>query len=232
MIRTLARLKAGRTALIAPALALLASAASAMEPVRSDGMPLPQAKPDLALFYPAEPVEISLPVPRPDPQTILPRATRTVAEMYLQQTGTETGKDALYTLKNGEGLGKLLRRAGYEATDVAAAVDAVSGRASLRALPVGLDVRVTPGGFAFTTRNGRDIFAIDDPEEGWVAFSAIRPVERYLSFAQGVINDSIYRAAANSNIPDDALAEYVRIMGFSVDFQREIRSGDAFELLY
>ena len=232
MIRTMARLKAGRTALIAPVLALLASAASAMEPVRSDGMPLPQSKPDLALLYPAEPVDISLPVPRPDPQTILPRATRTVAEMYLQQTGTETGKDALYTLKNGEGLGKLLRRAGYEATDVAAAVDAVSGRASLRALPVGLDVRVTPGGFAFTTRNGRDIFAIDDPEEGWVAFSAIRPVERYLSFAQGVINDSIYRAAADSNIPDDALAEYVRIMGFSVDFQREIRSGDAFELLY
>ena len=112
MIRTMARLKAGRTALIAPALALLASAASAMEPVRSDGMPLPQPKPDLALLYPAEPVDISLPVPRPDPQTILPRATRTVAEMYLQQTGTETGKDALYTLKNGEGLGKLLRRAG------------------------------------------------------------------------------------------------------------------------
>ena len=232
MIRTMARLKAGRTALIVTALALLASAASAMEPVRSDGMPLPQSKPDLALLYLAEPVEISLPVPRPDPQTILPRATRTVAEMYLQQTGTETGKDALYTLKNGEGLGKLLRRAGYEATDVASAVDAVSSRASLRALPSGLDVRVTPGGFAFTTRNGRDIFAIDDPEEGWVAFSAIRPVERYLSFAQGVINDSIYRAAANSNIPDDALAEYVRIMGFSVDFQREIRSGDAFELLY
>ena len=103
MIRTMARLKAGRTALIAPALALLASAASAMEPVRSDGMPLPQSKPDLALLYPAEPFEISLPVPRPDPQTILPRATRTVAEMYLQQTGTETGKDALYTLKNGEG---------------------------------------------------------------------------------------------------------------------------------
>ena len=60
MIRTMARLKAGRTALIAPALALLASAASDMEPVRSDGMPLPQSKPDLALFYPAEPVEISL----------------------------------------------------------------------------------------------------------------------------------------------------------------------------
>ena len=103
MIRTMARLKAGRTALIAPALALLASAASAMEPVRSDGMPLPQSKPDLALFYPAEPVEISLPVPRPDPQTSLPRATRTVAEMYLQQTGAETGEDTLTNSKMAKG---------------------------------------------------------------------------------------------------------------------------------
>ena len=131
-----------------------------------------------------------------------------------------------------KGSANLLRRAGYGGDDVAAAVDAVSGRASLRALPVGLDVRVADDGFAFTTRNGRDIFAIDDPEEGWVAFSAIRPVERYLAFAQGVIDDSIYRAAGNSDIPDDALAEYIRVMGFSVDFQREIRSGDAFELLY
>lgn len=232
MIRTLTRLLAGGTFLIAPAIGLVASASVAMEPIHTNGMAIPMPKPDLALFYPAETVNVSLPVPRPDPQSVLPRATRTVAEMYLQQTGTRTGEDELYSLKNGEGIGKLLRRAGYETQDVAAAVDAVSGRASLRSLPVGLDVRVAPDGFAFTTRNGRDIFAINDPEEGWVAFSAIRPVERYLSYAQGVIDDSIYRAAAASDIPDDALAEYVRVMGFSVDFQREIRNGDAFELLY
>ncbi len=184
MIRILTRLLAGGTALIVPTLAMATSAVAAMEPIRTDGMPIPMPKPDLALLYPAETVNMTLPMPRPDPQTILPRATRTVAEMYLQQTGTQTGEDRLYVLKSGEGIGKLLRRAGYEATDVAAAVEAVSGRASLRSLPVDLNVRVTPDGFAFTTRNGRDIFAIDDPEEGWIAFSAIRPVERYLSYAQ------------------------------------------------
>ena len=232
MIRILMRLLAGGTAVIGPALALATSAAAEMVPIRADGMPIPMSKPDLALFYPAESVNVALPVSRPDPQSILPRATRTVAEMYFQQTGIQTGDEALYSLKSGEGIGMLLRRAGYKAADVAAAVSAVSGRASLRALPVGLDIRVAADGFAFTTRTGRDIFAIKDPEEGWIAFSAIRPVERYLSFAQGVIDDSIYRAAAANDIPDDALAEYVRVMGFSVDFQREIRSGDAFELLY
>lgn len=232
MIRILMRLLAGGTAVIGPALALATSAAAEMVPIRADGMPIPMPKPDLALFYPAESVNIALPVSRPDPQSILPRATRTVAEMYFQQTGIQTDGEVPYSLKSGEGIGTLLRRAGYKAADVASAVSAVSGRASLRALPVGLEIRVAADGFAFTTRAGRDIFAIKDPEEGWIAFSAIRPVERYLSFAQGVIDDSIYRAAAANGIPDDALAEYVRVMGFSVDFQREIRSGDAFELLY
>ena len=66
-------------------------------------------------------------------------------------------------------------------------------------------VRVARDGFAFTAKNGRDIYAIRDPEEGWIAFSAIRPVERYLAYAQGVIDDSIYRAAASSDIPERRL---------------------------
>ena len=227
MIRSLARLVI-LVAMLLPA----AASSAAMEPLHSDGMPLPLPKPDPALMYPAEPVDIDVPLPRPDLATILPRATRTVTEMFLQQTGKLTTDEATYRLKSGEGLATLLRRAGFSRADAAAAIDAVTGRASLRALPVGLEVRAARDGFAFTARNGRDVFAIRDPEEGWLAFSAVRPIERYLAYAQGVIDGSIYRAASANDIPDPALAEYIRVMGFSVDFQREIRNGDAFELLY
>jgi len=227
MIRSLARLVI-LVAMLLPA----AASSAAMEPLHSDGMPLPLPKPDPALMYPAEPVDIDVPLPRPDLATILPRATRTVTEMFLQQTGKLTTDEATYRLKSGEGLATLLRRAGFSRADAAAAIDAVTGRASLRALPVGLEVRAARDGFAFTARNGRDVFAIRDPEEGWLAFSAVRPIERYLAYAQGVIDGSIYRAASANDIPDPALAEYIRVMGFSVDFQREIGNGDAFELLY
>ncbi|MGB1106481.1 MAG: M23 family metallopeptidase [Alphaproteobacteria bacterium] len=227
MIRSLARLVILGSMLL-PAVA----SSAALEPLHSDGMPLPLPKPDPALMYPAEPVDIEIPLPRPDLATILPHATRTVTEMFLRQTGKLTSDEATYQLKSGEGLATLLRRAGFDRADAAAAIEAVIGRASLRSLPVGLEVRATRDGFAFTARNGRDVFAIRDPEEGWLAFTAIRPIERYLAYAQGVIEDSIYRAASASDIPDPALAEYIRVMGFSVDFQREIRGGDAFELLY
>ena len=227
MIRSLVRLVILGSMLL-PAVAN----GAALEPLHSDGMPLPLQKPDPALMYPTESVDIEIPLPRPDMATILPRATRTVTEMFLQQTGRLTSDEATYRLKSGEGLATLLRRAGFERADAAAAIEAVIGRASLRSLPVGLEVRAARDGFAFTARNGRDIFAIRDPEEGWLAFTAVRPIERYLAYAQGVIDDSIYRAASASDIPDPALAEYIRVMGFSVDFQREIRGGDAFELLY
>ena len=35
-----------------------------------------------------------------------------------------------------------------------------------------------------------------------------------------------------AGVSEAAFTEYVRVMGFSVDFQREIRNGDRFELLY
>jgi len=76
-------------------LATPASAAS-LEPIHSDGMPLPASKPDLALIYPSESVDIAVPAPRPDLQSILPRATRTVSEMFEQQTGVETGDSVVH----------------------------------------------------------------------------------------------------------------------------------------
>ena len=222
------------TVLAAPLLvaATFSTPGLAMEPIRTSGTVLPLPKPDFVLSLPSEPVLMTLPVARPDLNDILPKSTATISEMVALQTGQQSTREDTYKLKSGEGLATLLGRAGFTQDDTAAAITEIVGRASLRALPIGLEVRATEHGFAFTTKNGRDIYAIRDPEQGWIAFTAIRPVERYVAYAQGVIEDSIYRAASQSDIPDAALAEYIRVMGFSVDFQREVRGGDAFELLY
>jgi murein DD-endopeptidase MepM/ murein hydrolase activator NlpD len=53
-----------------------------------------------------------------------------------------------------------------------------------------------------------------------------------MNFFKGTIDDSIYRAAMAAGISESAFNDYIRVMGFSVDFQREIRTGDQFELLY
>lgn len=50
--------------------------------------------------------------------------------------------------------------------------------------------------------------------------------------AKGVISSSLFASAAAAGVPDRVLVELVRAYSYDVDFQREIREGDRFEVLY
>ena len=46
------------------------------------------------------------------------------------------------------------------------------------------------------------------------------------------IDNNLYSAAINAGIEPNIIIEFARIYGFEIDFQRDIRKGDWFELLY
>jgi len=48
----------------------------------------------------------------------------------------------------------------------------------------------------------------------------------------GKITNSLYKSAVDSGIEPNIIIEFARIFGFEVDFQRDIRKGDVFEILY
>ena len=48
----------------------------------------------------------------------------------------------------------------------------------------------------------------------------------------GDIKTSLYKAAMDQGIEPNVIIEFARIFGFEVDFQRDIRKGDVFEILY
>ncbi|MDB2390478.1 peptidoglycan DD-metalloendopeptidase family protein [Alphaproteobacteria bacterium] len=204
----------------------------AMVPVHQASFAIPTSRPDKALYYGTKPVDIEIPQSKPALDSIFPVSTARLGDMIRMQTGQQSDTEADYQLKSGDGLANVLRRAGYSNTDIANSVTAIQTRISLRTLPVGMNITISDLGYRFTTRDGRDIYALKDPESGWLALRAIRPVDTYLTFANGVINGSIYKSTITAGVPDAAFNEYVRVMGFSVDFQREIRKGDVFELLY
>ncbi len=203
-----------------------------MQPVFQKSLALPKSKPDPALAYPIIPVSITLPSSKPSLADVLPKSTATVGEMIRGQTGVYAGDENQFTLQKGEGIAALLQRAGYDSASIAAAVDAIAGKASLRRLQLGTKFQVASKGFRFSAKPGQDLFVIKYHKNDWAALTAIRPVERYITFFQGTINGSIYEAAMKAGVSEAAFTEYVRILGFSVDFQREIREGDSFELLY
>ena len=49
---------------------------------------------------------------------------------------------------------------------------------------------------------------------------------------KSIIKNNLYSSAVNSGIEPNIIIEFARVFGFEVDFQRDIRKGDWFELLY
>ena len=49
---------------------------------------------------------------------------------------------------------------------------------------------------------------------------------------KNVIKNNLYSSAIDSGIEPNIIVEFARIFGFEVDFQRDIRKGDWFEILY
>ena len=49
---------------------------------------------------------------------------------------------------------------------------------------------------------------------------------------KNVIKDNLYSAAIESGVQPNIIIEFARVFGFEVDFQRDIRKGDWFEILY
>ena len=203
-----------------------------MQPVIRTQPVLPTSRPDKALAYPNNPVSITLPVPKPALEDVFPISTATVSEMIRKQTGLNAVDEVQLSLRAGEGIGALLRRGGYDSKKISAAVNAIAGKARLRRLQIGTKFQITDKGFRFMAKPGRDLYVIQHPDSGWLALTALRPIDSYVSFFQGAVEGSIYKSAMAAGVGESAFTEYVRVMGFSVDFQREIRTGDRFELLY
>ena len=49
---------------------------------------------------------------------------------------------------------------------------------------------------------------------------------------KNVINNNLYSAATDVGIEPNIIIEFARIYGFEIDFQRDLRKGDTFEIYY
>ncbi len=69
-------------------------------------------------------------------------------------------------------------------------------------------------------------------DSGFTASSIERPVTRQLVYRQGIINGSFFGAGKRAGIPHKHLARLVKGFSYDVDFQRDLKAGDRFEIAY
>ena len=150
------------------------------------------------------------------------------------------------TLHIGRGdiLGSLLVEAGIDADDAGAAIAALGGVYDPRRIKPGQFVAVTfepapgmpaPGrflGLELSLDFARAVVVERAASGGFTARQHNKALTRQLAAAAGTIGDSLFADATRAGVPVPVLVEMVRAYSWDVDFQRDIRPGDRFEVMY
>jgi len=82
------------------------------------------------------------------------------------------------------------------------------------------------------TSKSIDIRLDRDINNEFIAKKKITQLFTQLSFSEGVIKKSLYSSAVKNNVDPNIIVEFARLYGFEIDFQRDIRKNDAFQILY
>jgi murein DD-endopeptidase MepM/ murein hydrolase activator NlpD len=79
----------------------------------------------------------------------------------------------------------------------------------------------------------RDIRVARRPaEDSFDAIAVERPLTLKVNGRLGTIDSSLFVAGREADVPVPVMIDLIRAFSFDVDFQREIRPGDGFELIY
>ena len=60
----------------------------------------------------------------------------------------------------------------------------------------------------------------------------VTKLNKTIVYDESIILESLYKSATNQKIPAGIIIEFARIYGFQVDFQRDIRKQDSFQIMY
>ena len=87
--------------------------------------------------------------------------------------------------------------------------------------------------FTFQISNTEKIFLKRDfTEDSFVEKIISVKLKKEIVYKENTILQSLYKSANTQKIPPNIIIEFARIYGFQVDFQRDIRKQDKFQIMY
>ena len=150
------------------------------------------------------------------------------------------------TVKAGDTLMKILKSSGVSSKRAALLISSLRKVYDLTRLQVGQTFRITIiDGPVQTNNKKRELIKLSFSPNFDLEVTAElqrngsfkidkRKIELIIEeqFVEGSITSSLYQTAVDIHLPINILMEVIRIFSFDVDFQREIRPGDSFGVLF
>ena len=78
----------------------------------------------------------------------------------------------------------------------------------------------------------RIILTQDTAKKNFKQEIVLTKLEKKIVYNENVILKSLYKSATDQKVPSNIIIEFARIYGFQIDFQRDIRKRDKFQIMY
>ncbi len=87
--------------------------------------------------------------------------------------------------------------------------------------------------FIFPVSKTRQLlFSRDMKSDKFIYTNIVTNLNKQTIYKEGKITKSLYRSAIRNKIPANIIVEFARIYGFQIDFQRDIRKNDTYQIVY
>jgi len=148
-------------------------------------------------------------------------------------------------IQKGDTLMAVLVDSGVDIAEARSAVDALATAFPPRDLKAGQEItlnlevptapivdRVALTGLSLQPSVESQIALTRGLDGSFVVDAVARPLSVVPSLARGTISFSLFGAGAASGVPPQVMSEVIRAFSYDVDFQRDLRPGDGFEVVY
>lgn len=160
----------------------------------------------------------------------------------------EGSDQAVMVVKEGDTLSKILSTAGLSPQDVSAIADAIEHHHPAKQTSIGQRIAISykpnkegdiqQGYYSLAdtvtllTEKAKIEVKYDEEKKAYKAEKILMPMVTVKEYYHGEISESLYSDAIKAGASPNMVAEFIQKYSYSVDFQRDIKRGDKFEIYY
>ena len=149
-------------------------------------------------------------------------------------------KKVKHKIKNGETFDKILENYSIDKSEIYKIKNSLKKKVNLNKLNTKQIIQFSLDKtnnkideFTFQISNTKKIFLKRSFEKDKFSEEIISiQLDKKIIYKENIIMQSLYKAASDQNIPINTIVEFAGIYGFQVDFQRDIRKKDKFQIMY
>ena len=149
-------------------------------------------------------------------------------------------KKIKHKINSGETFDKILESYSIEKSEIIKIKNSLKGKINLNKLNTKQIIQFNLdktnnkiSEFIYQTSNTQKIFLKRNVENDKFNEEILSiKLNKQIVYKENIILQSLYKAASDQNIPANIIIDFARIYGFQVDFQRDIRKKDKFQIMY